>query len=262
MFQLPTVVGPTTEARLSPRTRLDHEVPFAVFNHEERERPSMRNQTFRLIVAMVSVLLISGTPAHAVPVAIREVLQVFGGLQNPPELRLRSVSQNPSGLASGVKGPRNRYGPNGVPDNLTDAAPARGAAGSLLSGIALSSYEQQFGVNTPAQDDVQGTICDCGEIFIVGGGFPKWPLLFLAAIPLFFIDRGDHPGTPASTPTPTTTPTTTPTPPPPPNVPVPESSSVLFLGTSLLALLGGLRRRHKAKSVVEIENQAGDVNRC
>jgi MYXO-CTERM domain-containing protein len=224
----------------------------------------MTNQTFRPIVAMVSVLLISGTPAHAVPVAIREVLQVFGGLQNPPELRLRSVSQNPSGLVSGVKGPRTRYGPNDVPDTLTDAAPARGAAGSLLSGIALSSYEQQFGINTAAQGDVQGTICDCGEIFIVGGGFPKWPLLFFAAIPLFFIDRGDHPETPASTPTPTptTTPTTTPTPPPPPNVPVPESSSVLFLGTSLLALLGGLRRRHKAKSVVEIENQAGDVNRC
>ena len=37
---------------------------------------------------------------------------------------------------------------------------------------------------------VEGTICDCGEI-LIPGGFPKWPLLFLAAIPLFFIDTGD-----------------------------------------------------------------------
>jgi hypothetical protein len=81
----------------------------------------------------------------------------------------------------------------------------------------------------------------------------------LAAIPLFFIDHGDHSETPASTPTPT--PITTPTP-PPANVPVPEPSSVLLLGTSLLALVGGLRRRLKTKSVVEIENQAAGVNRC
>jgi hypothetical protein len=222
----------------------------------------MSNQTFRPIVAIVSILLISGTPAHAGPVVISEVLQVFGGLQNPPDLRLRSVSQNSGPLASGIKGPLTSYGPNLVPDTLTDAAPARGAAGSLLSGIALSSYQQQVGIDTTAQGDVQGTICDCGEIFIVGGAFPKWPFLFLAAIPLFFIDRGDHPETPASTPTPPAA-TATPTPPPPPpNVVVPEPSSVLFLGTALLALVGGLRRRHKAKLVVEIENREGGVKRC
>jgi hypothetical protein len=217
----------------------------------------MRNQTVRPIVALVSILLISGTPAHAIPVVISEVRQVFGGLQNPPELKLRSLSQNSSVLASGVKGALTSYRRNEVPDTLTDPTPARGAAGSLLSGIVVRSSEQQVVIDT-AQGDVQGTICDCGEIFIVGGGFPKWPFLFLAAIPLFFIDRGDHPETPASTPTPialTSTPTPTPPPPQPPNVPVPEPSSVLFLSTALLALVGGLRRRRKAKSVVEIENR-------
>ena len=222
----------------------------------------MRNQTFRPFVALASILLISGAPVHAAPVVISEVRQVFGGLQNPPELRLRSLSQNSSVLGSSVKGPLTSYRRE-VPDTVTDPTPARGAAGSLLSGILVSSYAQQVVIDTTAQGNVQGTICDCGEIFIVGGGFPKWPFLFLAAIPLFFINSGDHLETPASTLTPTaltitpltTTPTPTPQPPPPPNVPVPEPSSVVFLSTALLALVGGLRRRRKAKSVVEIENR-------
>lgn len=206
------------------------------------------------MVAIFSVLVMSGTPVHAVPVAISEVLQVFGSFQNPPELRLRSVSQDSSPLASGVKGPLTTNGSNDVPDTLTDDTPARGAAGSLLSGIAINPHEQQLRIDTIAEGDVQGTICDCGEILIVGG-FPKWPLLFLAAIPFFFIHHDDHHET-----TPTPTPTPIPTP-PPPNVQTPEPSTVLLLGTGLLALIGGLRRRHNSKSVVEIQSQASGINR-
>src|SRR6476620_8833268 len=46
------------------------------------------------------------------------------------------------------------------------------------------------GVDVIEQGDVEGTVCDCGEI-LVPGGFPKWPLLFLAGIPLFFINHHD-----------------------------------------------------------------------
>jgi hypothetical protein len=42
--------------------------------------------------------------------------------------------------------------------------------------------------------DISGTICDCGEIAVPGGGggFPKLALLGLAAIPLAFIHGNKH----------------------------------------------------------------------
>jgi hypothetical protein len=94
--------------------------------------------------------------------------------------------------------------------------------------------ELQVGVDVVDQGDVEGTICDCGEITLPGGGFPKWPLVFLAAIPFFFIDGCDH----CETPTPPTTPT-------PPRTPeIPEPASMLLFGSGLAALGAGLRRRY------------------
>ena len=88
--------------------------------------------------------------------------------------------------------------------------------------------------------EVEGTICDCGEILLPGGAFPKWPLLFLAAVPLVFInDCDDCVQTPESTPTPTPPPpTATPT-------PTPEPASLLLFGTGLVAVGAGLRRRRR-----------------
>ena len=56
----------------------------------------MMSRAFRPTAAILSILLLSGVPTHAAPVAISEVIQVLGSYQNPPELRLRSVSQNAS----------------------------------------------------------------------------------------------------------------------------------------------------------------------
>jgi hypothetical protein len=105
---------------------------------------------------------------------------------------------------------------------------------TLLAGVAVSA-DQGAGVDVVDQGDVEGTICDCGEITVPGGGWPKWPLLFLAAIPFFFIHGCDH----CETPPPPTSPT------PPPSTPeIPEPASLLLFGSGLAAFGAGLRRRY------------------
>jgi hypothetical protein len=113
---------------------------------------------------------------------------------------------------------------------------------TLLSGVAIDS-DPQGGVDVIDAGDLEGTICDCGEITVPGGGFPKWPLIFLAAIPFFFLGGCDDCELPTPTPT-------------PPDIPVPEPGSLLLFGTGLAAFGAGLRRRYaKAKLTAQIEKE-------
>jgi hypothetical protein len=125
--------------------------------------------------------------------------------------------------------------------NVTDIAaggPIGPASDSLLAGVAFGSDPQK--VDVIAEGDVEGTVCDCGEITVPGGGWPKWPLLFLAAIPFFFIHGCDDCDTPPSTPTPT----------PPPTPQIPEPASLLLFGTGLAAFGAGLRRRYSRSQLM------------
>ena len=205
----------------------------------------MRSRAFRPVAAMLSVCLLTGAPVQAGPVAISEVIQVLGSYQNPPELRLRSLTQSGSTPISGKKGSTVNSGVKQTSDGLAttaDGTVAPTATGSLLAGVA---NDPQRGVEIIDQGEVEGTICDCGDILIPVGGFPKWPLLFLAAIPLFFIDTGDDPVPPTFTPTPPPPEfTPTPVPTPTPQTPIPEPASLLLFGTGLAAFGAGLRRRY------------------
>lgn len=199
----------------------------------------MMSRAFRPVAAILSILLLSGVPTHAAPVAISEVIQVLGSYQNPPELRLRSVSQHQNSYVQEGSGPSPVAAPAdeeiaGQVVTITDATtPDAVSADSLLSGVAVS-MDPQAGVEVVDQGEVEGTICDCGEITVPGGGFPKWPLLFLAAIPFFFIHDCDDCETPP--PTPPTTPPSTPE--------IPEPASLLLFGSGLAAFGAGLRRRY------------------
>lgn len=210
----------------------------------------MRSRAFRPIAAMLSVLLLTGVPVQAGPVAISEVIQVLGSYQNPPELRLRSLTQTASTPISGVKGSTvasgvKQSGADG-PGTIVDTTVAPANTNSLLAGVAVNSNPQR-GVEIIDQGDVEGTICDCGDILIPVGGFPKWPLLFLAAIPFFFINGGDD-ETLTFTPTPPPGPTLLFTPTPTPlETPIPEPASLLLFASGLAAFGFGLRRRY-AKS--------------
>lgn len=209
----------------------------------------MMSRAFRSVVAIFSILLLTGVPTQAAPVAISEVIQVLGNYQNPPELRLRSVSQQTSTLVSEGDGPSpvasaSQEEAAGDVVGIADGSTVDASSGdTLLAGVAVS-MDPQAGVDVVDQGEVEGTICDCGEITVPGGGFPKWPLLFLAAIPFFFLNGCDDCETPPSTP-----PTT-----PPPTPEIPEPASLLLFGSGLAAFGAGLRRRYaRGKLAAQIQ---------
>ena len=191
----------------------------------------MRNRALRPIATILSLLLVTSTTVQAGPISVSEVVQVVGRYQSTgrgPELRLR-VSQSASPLVdqsvekSSPGSPVTSSQPSSTEVLDTSTAGVPPADDSLLSGIAVSADDAQGKLDVISQGDFEGSICDCGEIpLIAGGGFPKWPLLFLAVIPFFFIHHHHDCETCDSTPTPTPTPTPgTPTPTPTPTTPTP-----------------------------------------
>jgi len=117
---------------------------------------------------------------------------------------------------------------------------------------------------------VEETACNC-EQPVVRGGFPKWALLGLAAIPIAFIlikrkkdEPTPTPTIPGQTPTPfTPTPTPTPetptptpkTPTPTPPEPIPEPMTILLFGTGLASIGLAARRRFGKKGKSEKEEE-------
>jgi len=204
-------------------------------------RPQSYSNRSRRSVARVTVLIcllfLMAMPALAEPVTIKQVVQTLSTSKGVTDLRINSLLTQDQGQKTSTQ----QSGPTTQSGTKTD---------SLISGVTTTGQGQRIGVETISEGEVEGTICDCGEIFIAGGGFPKWPFLFLGAIPLAFIDHDcDTCDTTVETPTPTPTPTPPSTPTPTPTPQVPEPASLLLFGTGLAAASAGLRRRYgKAKA--------------
>jgi len=204
-----------------------------------------RGRTSRLLPATLVVLFLTAVPALAEPIRFTQVVQTLTSSQGVLDLRINTLAQDPK--QDGPKGESvaKTKGPT-PPDIKTE---------SVVSSVVVTGAGTTIGVEDIEDGEVEGTICDCGEIFIAGASFPKWPFLFLAAVPLVFIDRDSNEQPtptppPGSSPTPTPTPTATPT-------PTPEPASLFLFGTGLLAAGAGLRKRY-AKSKVLVKNKEGE----
>lgn len=226
----------------------------------------MKTRIFHHACIVASLLLLVAVPAEASPIKFADVVNVVGDLEKSgqtSQLRLR-VTQDPtaplnaqsksSQLSAGAPTPS-------TDGSVVEAANALAATensnsyASLVAGTDLAPQTPQGNVQVFDQDQVNGTICDCGEIPAVGGGFPKWPFLLL--IPLVCVTgicTHDHkvppPECPNCQPCPNC-PTPTPTP------PIPEPTSLLLLGSGITALAAGMRRRYaKMRATKETETMS------
>jgi PEP-CTERM motif len=203
----------------------------------------MRNRAISPVATILSVLVLAfvATPAQAGPVAYSDVVHVVGNLRSggqSQELRLRSISQDGGTPVNGDLVSASK--------SSTDAS---SASTSEPTSLITTSTGMQEGVTVIQEGDVTGTVCDCGEFIIPGGGFPKW--LLLGGVPLVCVladctsdepicEEGDPECTPCVGPQCN-----------PPEIP--EPATIFLLGSGLAALGAKARRRYtKSRTDTEV----------
>lgn len=217
----------------------------------------MKNKKLKTILSSVGLItfLTTAIPLNAAPIRFNQVVQIVNA--KPGKANIGNFAQ--LRLADEPAGAKNDDG-KAIP----------------------SATPPQDGrvIVTTTSEIVEDDACDCAAVIPRGGGFPKWALLGLGAVPLLFLIPGDDDdptptptptntptGTQTPTPTPTNTPTVTPTPTPtntptvtptptptptptitPTPEPVPEPMTILLFGTGLASVGVAARKRLRKKA--------------
>ena len=209
----------------------------------------MRNRAISPVATILSVLLLAfvALPAQAGQVAYSEVVHVMGDLRSggqSQDLRLRAVSQDGSTPVNNAVISASKSSA----DASTTSDPT-----SLISTSNGLQEGQQGNVEVIQEGDVTGTVCDCGEIFIPGGGFPKW--LALGGVPLVCVlvdcTKDKECEGPECNP-PCTGPECN-----PPEIP--EPATIFLLGTGLAALGAKARRRFAHSKTDDADSNSTEV---
>jgi PEP-CTERM motif len=200
---------------------------------------------------MLSFLVLTAGSAQANPIRFADVIAqavaTGTGDRQTFDLRLRTLPQDGRLGSTQPQTPASTNTSN--PDQTQTQTPTSGNGGSVTNTEVQTTPGQSGNVETVQVGDVTGTVCDCGEILIPGGHFPKLPFLALGGIPFFFINHHKPPTEEFPTPTPT-----------PPTTPTPEPTTLLLLGSGLVAIGAGARRRRARQlhRTVELPS-AGEV---
>ena len=201
-------------------------------------------RTRRYISILIIFVFGISVPQRAYADALKttSVTQVFISNQRAPDLRIDAISDYRIPVFS-IDTP---VAP--AVENFKRVTNPSIDSQSLLSGVGFYPLAQSQDPKKVPVDDVDVAICDCGdETVLVPGGFPKWPLVFLAGLPLIFIKGGEDELPPLIPTPPSSPPTQTPT-------PTPEPTSLVLLLTGLGAV--GLRYRRSRKANREAKDNA------
>src|ERR1041384_4554226 len=115
----------------------------------------------RVVAVLLCLLLFTAVPAFADPVKINQVIQTLTGPTGTPDLRLNNLvsQQDPTTTNSSTQTGQGKNG-SGTQAPKTD---------SVISGVTVTGPTQSLGVEIIEDAEVEGTICDCGEMYIAGG---------------------------------------------------------------------------------------------